>query len=278
MMKKVLSVMLVVLTAVTMASAQSKTLLVSESGTPYAEETWFAYGDEGSIDQNDIVSCWNQGKRIISAAYTSEGWLVIMAKNTPYVMQTYSLTEAWPEEWLEAKTKEGYVVTALSRSEKEWLVVMSQGTGITRQAIWCNTWENLAPWIAEQTSRGFCITGLAFDGLFWTVVMSENSNYASQGYLWAKSTSELLSMVQTEVWGKGFNIHQVEFGADKYIVVYGNYERGDGRFQNLQVSPDEVKEYIREQWAKGIVITYAGGGLPDASKKAVPKRWVSKQK
>ena len=71
-MKKVLSILVMGLAAVTLASAQSKTLLVSESGTPYTEETWYAYEDEGSIDQNDIVGCWNQGKRIISAAYTSE--------------------------------------------------------------------------------------------------------------------------------------------------------------------------------------------------------------
>ena len=261
--------------AVTAATAQNPTLLISESGLPYTEETWFAY--EGQpIDQNDIVNCWNEGKRIISAAYTSEGWLVILAKNTPYTMQTYFVSADWPEEWIAAKSKEGYVVTAVSRSEKDWLVVLSQGTGITRQTIWRQTWDQLAPWIAENTRNGYCITSLAFDGQAWTVVMSENSNYTSQGYLWANSTAELMEMVQMEVWRKGFNLHQVEYGAGKYVVVYGNYERGDGRFQNLQISPDQVKDYIREQWDKGICITYVGGGLPDLTKKPVSKRWIKR--
>ena len=272
-MKKLLSVLLLQLCV--MAAAQNPTLLISESGLPYTEETWFAY--EGNpIEQNDIEGCWNEGKRIISAAYTSEGWLLVLAKNTPYTMQTYYVSADWPEEWIAAKTKEGYVVTSLSRNEKDWLVVLSQGTGITRQAIWRQTWDQLAPWIAENTRNGYCITDLAFDGRAWTVVMSLNSKYSSQGYLWANSTSELMAMVQREVWGKGYNLHQVEYGAGKYVVVFGNFEWGDGRFQNLQISPDNVKDYIREQWDKGICVTYIGGGLPDLTVKPVKKSWIKR--
>ena len=116
-------------------------------------------------------------------------------------------------------------MTSVSRSEKEWLVVLSQGTGITRQMVWRQEWSQLAPWIAENTNKGYCITDLAFDGQAWTVVMSENSKYSSQGYLWANSTQELMELVQREVWGKGFNIHQVEYGAGKYLVVYGTASR-----------------------------------------------------
>ena len=276
-MKTLTRILFVLLAQLSMTTvmAQNQTLLISESDLPYTEETWFAYEGE-PIQQDDIVGCWDQGKRIISAAYTSEGWLVILAKNTPYTMQTYYVSADWPEQWIAAKAKEGFVMTSVSRSEKEWLVVLSQGTGITRQMVWRQEWSQLAPWIAENTNKGYCITDLAFDGQAWTVVMSENSKYSSQGYLWANSTQELMELVQREVWGKGFNIHQVEYGAGKYLVVYGNYARGDSRFQNLQISPDEVKEYIREQWAKGICITYVGGGLPDLTVKPVKKRWIKR--
>ena len=99
-------------------------MLVSESGLPYAEQSWFAYGS-GDIEQADIMNCWNQGKRIVTAAYTTEGWFVIMAKNTGYTMQTYLVTEQWPEQWIADKTREGYAITSLSRSDKQWLVVLS---------------------------------------------------------------------------------------------------------------------------------------------------------
>ena len=240
--------------------AQNKTLLISESDLPYTEQTWFAYGVGLPLDENDIIGNWNLGKRIVSAAYTKEGWLVVMAKNTDYVQQSFSLTKKWPEEWIAEKTKSGYAITSLSRSEKEWLVVMSQGSGITSQIIWRNDWTELAPWITEQTDNGYLITDLAFDGKAWTVVMSRTPKYTSQGYFWEPSISELMEHIQSTVWGRGYNLQQVVYGEGNYVVVYGNYARGDNRFQNLQVSPDDTKEYIHKQWDRGVSIAYVGGG------------------
>jgi len=257
--KTLLSVAGLMLLSVTTAIAQDKTLLVSESGLPYAEQSWFAYGS-GDIEQADIMNCWNQGKRIVTAAYTTEGWFVIMAKNTGYTMQTYLVTEQWPEQWIADKTREGYAITSLSRSDKQWLVVLSQGSGISRQVIWQNTWSELAPWIAEQKNYGFCVSDMAYDGHTWLVVMSLDSKYTSQGYFISDSTNDMMAKIQSEVWAKGFNLHQVEYGGGNYIVTYGNYLRDDSRFQNLQVNPDDAKEYIRQQWDRGICISYIGGG------------------
>ena len=240
--------------------AQNKTLLISESDLPYTEQTWFAYGVGLPLDENDIIGNWNLGKRIVSAAYTKEGWFVVMAKNTDYVQQSFSLTKKWPEEWIAEKTMSGYAITSLSRSEKEWLVVMSQGSGITSQIIWRNDWTELAPWITEQTDNGYLITDLAFDGKAWTVVMSRTPKYTSQGYFWEPSISELMEHIQSTVWGRGYNLQQVVYGEGNYVVVYGNYARGDNRFQNLQVSPDDTKEYIHKQWDRGVSIAYVGGG------------------
>ena len=251
---------IILLLCSTVMTAQNKTLLISESGHPYTEQTWYAYGVGEPLDENDIIGNWNLGKRIISAAYTKEGWLVVMAKNSEYVQQSFSLTKEWPEEWIAEKTKSGYAITTLSRSEKEWLVVMSQGSGITSQTIWRNEWDELAPWITEQKSNGYFITDLAFDGEAWTVVMSRTPKYISQGYFWEKSTTELMNRVQSTVWGRGFNLHQVVYGKGNYVVVYGNYSRGDNRFQNLQIDPDDAKAYIRQQWNRSICITYVGGG------------------
>ena len=244
------------------AFAQNKALLISESGLPYTDQCWFAYGLGNELDATDITNGWNEGRRVVTAAYTSEGWLVVMAKNTGYGRQSFIVSEVWPEQWIADKTRENFAITALSRSEREWLVVMSQGSGITRQTVWCNSWQELAPWITEQKGSGYFITDLAYDGKAWTVVMSQNSKFASQGYFWAESTNEVLSRVQGDVWNRGFNLHQIEYGEGKYVVVFGNYRAGDDRFQNLQVNPANPHDYIREQWdAKHISIAYVGGGI-----------------
>ena len=114
MIKKLLIAVVLMQVSATAALAQDKTLLISESGLPYTAQTWFAYGSE-NIDQKDIVGCWDQGKRIVTAAYTGEGWFLIMAGNTGYSMQTYLVSEAWPEDWIAQKTQEGYAITSMSR-------------------------------------------------------------------------------------------------------------------------------------------------------------------
>ena len=244
----------------TMMTAQDRTLLIAESGSPYTEQTWFAYGSGASVDENDIADNWNQGKRITSAAYTREGWLVVMAKRTGYIHQAFSLMKEWPEEWIAEKTKNNYAITSISKSEKEWLVVMSQGSGISSQRVWRNDWSELAPWITENKGNGYFITDLVFDGEAWTVVMSRTNKYTSQGYFWAQSASEMMDRVKAEVWAKGFNLHQVVYGHGHYVVVYGNYSSGDSRFQNLQIDPVDAKAYIRQQWDRSNSISYVGGG------------------
>ena len=218
MIKKLLFALLLMQVSA-VAMAQDKTLLISESGLPYTAQTWFAYGSE-NIDQKDIVACWDQGKRIVTAAYTGEGWFVIMAGNTRYTMQTYLVSEEWPEAWIAQKTQEGYAITSMSRSHSQWLVVLSQGSGISSQIIWQNTWDNLVPWIAEQKRYGYSITDLAFDGKQWLVVMSQNSKFVSQGYFTSDTNNDMMRSIQSEVWNKGFNLHQVAYGGGKYIVTF----------------------------------------------------------
>ena len=268
MKKKILFAILLMQFAVVAVIAQNKTLIISESGLPYTEQSWFSYGLGGSLDESDITNSWNQGKRVVSAAYTSEGWLILVAKNSGYSRQTFTISEQWPAEWIEAKTKENYAVTSMARSESQWLVVMSQGSGITRQTMWQSSWSQLAPWITEQKGNGYFITDLAYDGKLWTVVMSQGTPYTSQGYFWATTTNELMGRVQTDVWGKGFNLHQVVYGEDHYVAVFGNYRQGDDRFQNLQITPDDPKEYIRQQCERGIGVAYVGGGLTATKKKS----------
>lgn len=274
MTKRFLLLVLLVLMIPAAADAQTKTLLISETGVPYTEQSWFTYGEGSTIDQNDITSCWDQGKRIVTAAYTSDGWLVIMAKGTGYTMQTYLLSEEWPDRWIEEKTREGYAITSMSKSETQWLVVMSLGSGITSQVMWRNTWAELAPWMTEQKTKGYCVTDIAFDGEGWAVVMSQNSKFLSQGYFWASSTQELMNRVKNDVWNRGFNLHQVVYGEGNYVAVFGNYKRDDDRYQNLQISPNMVRDYIRQQWEKGVSIVYVGGGLPDKKVKKPRKSWI----
>ena len=140
MMKKLLIAVLLMQLS-TAAMAQEKTLLISESGLPYTAQTWFAYGSE-RIDQKDIVGCWDQGKRIVTAAYTGEGWFIIMAGNTGYSMQTYLVSDQWPEGWIAKKTQEGYAITSMfGRTHGTTLLpgLLSRRITATASLIWLST-------------------------------------------------------------------------------------------------------------------------------------------
>ena len=114
-------------------SAQNKTILITESHLPYKSQTWFYSGNGQDLDESKIKSYWDQGKRITSVAYTTNGWFVTMANSSGITMQTYKLSQIWPKDWIKEKWVQDYYITSIARSNKEWLVVMSQGTEFTDQ-------------------------------------------------------------------------------------------------------------------------------------------------
>lgn len=237
-----------------------------ETQLPYSGQTWFTCGYGNPIDGNAIKEKWDEGKRITSLAYTKEGWFVTMANNTGIGMQTYNVTAAWPQDWIDEKWDQDYSITAIGRSNEHWCVVMSQGSGYTSQSMIRNTWSEIAEWYSTKRDQGRFITDVAYDGKYWTVIMSKTDKYASQGYLWGDTYDEVHDEIKNKVWGRSYNVHQIVYGNGSYLVVYGNYAQNDDRRQSYNLDPsDDLKGYIRGKWDSSYDISYIGGGYSTGS-------------
>ncbi len=240
------------------SNAQEKTIIITESSLPYTEQQWI-WG--GNFPSDNIKTCWDKGKRIHAAAYTAKGWFLSMAKGTGYTMQTYYNNSASPWEWVADNWNKNYRITDLAYGDGKWLVVMSTNSGIGMQCYKCDkSWNALYSWITERRKEGYMITSLTHTGSEWVAVVSKGSQYASQGCFFASTPSDLVSKVKSDVWGKGYKVHKIEYGDNSYLVIYGKYATNTGRKQNFWAECPDPQKYISERWNASQNIAYIGGG------------------
>ena len=253
-----------------LAKAQDKTIILTEKGMPYTNQTWFYSGKDKALQEDKIKKNWNQeDRRITSVAYTKNGWFVTMAKNTGIEKQTYKYSITWPQEWIEEKWHDGYRITATSRGKDKWLVVMSKGHDYRMQCYLRDDISNIKRWIKHNWDRGYYITNAAYDGNLWTVVMSQTDGIVSQGYFFADNYDEMVSEIREDVWGNDLCIHLIESDGDDFLVVYGKHNDCENS-QNYSVNNSDIKKYINKRWDKSFHIIYLGGGSSKKDAKSQP--------
>ena len=257
-MKKI--VLLLLFSVVVDVKSQDKTIILTETDSPYTSQNWFYSGRGNELQQSEIKRYWDEGKAITSVAYTDNGWFVTMAKNTGLGLQSYSYAAEWPKDWIKEKWDSNYHITAIARSQSKWMVVMSQGSGYTTQYWRRDNWTELKEWYNEKRQEGCYITNMAYNGNMWTLVASKTDKITSQGYLWANSYEELQSKIKNDIWDKSYNIHAIGYGGGQYLVAYGKYSSNNGRGQSYSVNPADVSSYIRKKWDESRNIVYLGGG------------------
>lgn len=255
---------------ISFAKAQDKTIIITEKGMPYTNQTWFYSGKGKALQEEKIKKNWNQEeRRITSAAYTNNGWLVTMAKNTGIGKQTYSYSITWPKEWINSKWHEGYRITSISRGKEKWLVVMSKGHDYRMQCYNRDNLPNIKNWIKHNWDKEYYITNAAFDGNMWTVVMSQTDEFVSQGYFIADDYDAMAAEIREDVWGRDLCIHLIEYDGDDYLVVYGEHSNC-GNSQNYTVNNSSISKYMKKRWENSFHITYVGGGSSIKDKNSNP--------
>ena len=60
--------------------AQNKTIIIMQDNTGLSSQSWFYSGSGNSLQTEEIKKYWNEDKYITTAAYTSNGWFVSMAR------------------------------------------------------------------------------------------------------------------------------------------------------------------------------------------------------
>lgn len=238
--------------------AQNKTIILGLSGLPYQNQTWFYSGDN-NLEEANIKKYWNDSYRITSVAYTKNGWFVSMSKASGITLQYYQYSKEFPKNFIRQKWGEDYYITSVASSRTHWLVVMSKGVGYTDQLYKQGQLSSVISWYKEKKAQGFFVTAADYTGTEWWIVMSKGSDIVSQSHLVATSYDDLLAKIKQSVWGNGYSIHLIEYGADGYLVFYGKL-KNNGKHNQFSVNPTSPKESIQKMWDVKDNVAYIGGG------------------
>lgn len=241
----------------------NKTILVMEKRPGLSNQTWF-YSGSGNPPQQDLIKkYWDKDQYITSAAYTENGWFIVMSTCPDYTTQSYKIDTDWPAKWIKEKYDQDYYITSISKSERDWFVVMSKVKSYTAQSYNSGSSSELSDWYDEKRNKGYHLTSALYGKGKWYWVMTKGTNIKSQGYKWA--TDANIRNVIREIWDSNSRIHLIEYGNGSYFIPFGDYNYDSQPAQTYKTSQSGVKEWISEEWKDNLNITYIGGGNPGSS-------------
>lgn len=256
-MRRTASIIFFILFALNVVAQTTIVITTSDSG--YSNQAWRSCGSGNAFDKETVKKYWNEDRYITSAAWTSRGWFYAMNKGVKWTDQSYKIASNWPDDFVQEYKQKGYMITTLTSSDSNFLVVVSKNTGITDQQICAAPWSNLKDWIKSWWDKGYHITGIACKSGLWTVIMSKGSNYDKQAYMWANSADEISNKIK-EYWDKGYIITALEYGGGEFFCIMSTTATSSSAGQSKFIkSSQDPESFIDEAWKKGWNITYIGG-------------------
>ncbi|MFS7962625.1 putative protein kinase CK1-CK1-Pl family [Helianthus anomalus] len=116
------------------ASCSNLWALIMDAGTGYTSQVYQL--SPLFLNKDWIMEQWDKNYYISAIAGANNGSsLVVMSKGTPYLQQSYKVSESFPFKWINKKWKEGFHVTAMATAGNKWAIVMSRGAGFSEQVV-----------------------------------------------------------------------------------------------------------------------------------------------
>lgn len=116
------------------ASSQNLWALIMDAGTGFSAQVYEL--SPYFLHKEWIMEQWEKNFYITAIAGATNGSsLVVMSKGTPYLQQSYKVSDTFPFKWINKKWKEGFHVTAMATAGSRWGVVMSRGAGFSDQVV-----------------------------------------------------------------------------------------------------------------------------------------------
>ncbi|KAG6414511.1 hypothetical protein SASPL_127313 [Salvia splendens] len=172
-------------------------------------------GNEDGLYISSVASCSNLWALIMD---TGTGFranngssLIVMSKGTPYLQQSYKVSESFPFKWINKKWREGFYVTAMATPGTRWAIVMSRGAGFSDQVV---ELDFLYPseGIHRRWDSGYRITSTAATWDQTALVLSNPRRKPSDETQETLRTSAFPSTHVKEKWVKNLYIASVCYG------------------------------------------------------------------
>ncbi|XP_062087560.1 casein kinase 1-like protein HD16 [Humulus lupulus] len=116
------------------ASSQNLWALIMDAGTGFTAQVYELA--PCFLHKEWIMEQWEKNFYITAIAGAANGSsLVVMSKGTPYLQQSYKVSDTFPFKWINKKWREGFYVTSMATAGSRWGVVMSRGAGFSDQVV-----------------------------------------------------------------------------------------------------------------------------------------------
>ncbi|XP_028789718.1 casein kinase 1-like protein HD16 [Neltuma alba] len=157
-----------------------------------------------------IMDQWEKNYYITAVAGAKNGSsLVVMSKGTPYVQQSFKVSDSFPFKWINRKWREGFHVTAMGTSGVRWAVVMSQDARFRDQVVELD-FIYPSEGIRRRWDRGYTITSAAAtDDLAAFVLSVPRRKLAADERQETLRTGLFPSMHVKDKWAKNLYISSI---------------------------------------------------------------------
>ncbi|KAK1408003.1 hypothetical protein QVD17_39632 [Tagetes erecta] len=192
------------------ASCSNLWALIMDAGTGFTSQVYQL--SPLFLNKDWVMEQWDKNYYISAIAGANNGSsLVVMSKGTPYLQQSYKVSESFPFKWINKKWKEGFHVTAMATAGNRWAIVMSRGAGFSDQVV---ELDFLYPseGIHKRWDAGYRITSTAATWDQAAFVLSVPRRKPADETQETLRTSAFPSTHVKEKWAKNLYIASMCFG------------------------------------------------------------------
>ncbi|KAG6384324.1 hypothetical protein SASPL_155870 [Salvia splendens] len=183
------------------ASCSNLWALIMDTGTGFSDQVYEL--SPHFLHKEWIMEQWEKNYYISAIAGANNGSsLIVMSKGTPYLQQSYKVSESFPFKWINKKWREGFYVTTMATAGTRWAIVMSRGAGFSDQVV---ELDFLYPseGIHRRWDSGYRITSTAATWDQTALVLSNPRRKPSDETQETLRTSAFPSTHVKEKWRKG---------------------------------------------------------------------------
>ncbi|KAJ0232461.1 Protein kinase domain-containing protein [Hirschfeldia incana] len=159
-----------------------------------------------------IMEQWEKNYYITAVAGANNGSsFVVMSKGTPYLQQSYKVSDSFPFKWINKKWREGFYVTSMATAGSKWGIVMSRGAAFSDQVV---ELDFLYPseGIHRRWDNGYRITSVAATWDQAAFVLSVPRRKPTDETQETLRTSAFPSNHVKEKWSKNLYISSICYG------------------------------------------------------------------
>lgn len=224
--------------------------------------SWFIVTTKGKKDQKflDVSGStannirWMSrypGYSIDQVGKGQKGWAFVLSSDLDYRDQDYTISSAFPRDWVRANWAKKMAITSVARANGKWIVVMSKTRRFVQQAYRLSTKYDPA-YISQRQGEGFVVTDIDSDSGNVLHVVSRFDRRCRQTMLTgsAAPTPDI-----RKLWDRGYSLLAVGYLEQDRKWVVSMVEGLDMPEQSFWQGPYLPTEWIKERWDEGHSIT-----------------------